>query len=72
MSFYRTYPQIATLYYERPGLSADKEKLAEMAHSAAEKAEPKLAIRDPYIFEFLGLKASEVVSCNGHHFKRRT
>jgi predicted nuclease of restriction endonuclease-like (RecB) superfamily len=28
----------------------------------AEKAEPKLAIRDPYIFEFLGLKASESVS----------
>jgi predicted nuclease of restriction endonuclease-like (RecB) superfamily len=54
--------QIATLYYERSGLSMDKEKLAEMAHSAAEKAEPKLAIRDPYVFEFLGLKASEAVS----------
>jgi len=54
--------QIATLYYERSGLSLDKEKLADMAHSAAEKAEPKLAIRDPYIFEFLGLKASEAVS----------
>jgi len=54
--------QIATLYYERSGLSVDKEKLSEMAHATAEKAEPKLAIRDPYIFEFLGLKASEVVS----------
>ena len=54
--------QIATLYFERSGLSTDKEKLAEMAHSIAEKAEPKLAIRDPYIFEFLGLKASEAVS----------
>jgi predicted nuclease of restriction endonuclease-like (RecB) superfamily len=54
--------QIAALYYERSGLSVDKEKLADMAHSAAEKAEPKLAIRDPYIFEFLGLKASEAVS----------
>lgn len=54
--------QIATLYYERSGLSMDKEKLADMAHSAAEKAEPKLAIRDPYVFEFLGLKASEAVS----------
>ncbi len=54
--------QIATLYYERSGLSMDKEKIADMAHSAAEKAEPKLAIRDPYIFEFLGLKASEAVS----------
>jgi len=54
--------QIATLYYERSGLSSDKEKLAEMAHAIAERAEPKLAIRDPYIFEFLGLKASEAVS----------
>ncbi len=54
--------QIATLYYERLGLSTDKEKLADMAHAAAEKAEPKLTIRDPYIFEFLGLKASEAVS----------
>jgi hypothetical protein len=53
--------QIATLYYERSGLSLDKEKLADMAHSAAEKAEPKMAIRDPYIFEFLGLKSSEAV-----------
>jgi predicted nuclease of restriction endonuclease-like (RecB) superfamily len=54
--------QIATLYFERSGLSLDKEKLAAMAHSAAEKADPKLAIRDPYLFEFLGLKASEAVS----------
>ena len=54
--------QIATLYYERSGLSTNKEKLARMAHSVAEKAEPKLAIRDPCIFEFLGLKASEAVT----------
>ena len=54
--------QIAALYYERSGLSMDKEKLADMVHSAAEKAEQNLAIRDPYIFEFLGLKASEAVS----------
>jgi predicted nuclease of restriction endonuclease-like (RecB) superfamily len=54
--------QIATLYYERSGLSRDKEKLADSTHSAAEKTEPKLAIRDPYIFEFLGLKASDAIS----------
>jgi predicted nuclease of restriction endonuclease-like (RecB) superfamily len=54
--------QIASLYYERSGLSVDKEKLADLVHATAEKAEPKLAIRDPYIFEFLGLKASEAVS----------
>ena len=54
--------QIATLYFERSGLSIDKYKLSDMAHSLAEKAEPKLSIRDPYIFEFLGLKASEAFS----------
>lgn len=54
--------QIATLYYERSGLSTDKERLSDLTRSAAEKAEPKLAVRDPYVFEFLGLKAREVVS----------
>jgi len=54
--------QIASLYFERSGLSVDKEKLADLVHATAEKTEPKLAIRDPYIFEFLGLKASEAVS----------
>ena len=54
--------QIATLYFERSGLSADKEKLAAMAHAAAEAAEPALAIRDPYVFEFLGLRARDAVA----------
>ena len=46
--------QIATLYFERSGLSKDKEKLAAMVLKGVEASEPKLAIRDPYIFEFLG------------------
>lgn len=54
--------QIATLYFERSGLSTNKEKLAALAHAAAEQAEPKLAIRDPYVFEFLGLRPKEAVS----------
>lgn len=54
--------QFATLYFERSGLSTDKEKLAVMAHAAAKKAEPKLAIRDPYIFEFLGLRPAEAAA----------
>lgn len=54
--------QIATLYFERSGLSKDKEKLAAMAQKGVENAEPKLAIRDPYIFEFLGLRAKDAVS----------
>ena len=54
--------QIASLYYDRSGLSKDKKKLAELVQSGAETAEPKLAIRDPYIFEFLSLKPREVMS----------
>jgi predicted nuclease of restriction endonuclease-like (RecB) superfamily len=54
--------QIASLYFERSGLSLDQEKLSAMAHEAAETAEPKLSIRDPYIFEFLGLKPREAVA----------
>jgi len=54
--------QINSLYYERSGLSKDKKKLAELVRSGAETTEPKLNIRDPYIFEFLGLKSKEVMS----------
>ncbi len=53
--------QIASLYYERSGLSKDKRKLAILAQRGAERAEPTLAIRDPYVFEFLGLKPQEVM-----------
>lgn len=53
--------QIATLYFERSGLSTDKNKLAAIVQQGMETAEPKLAVRDPYIFEFLGLKQKEVV-----------
>jgi len=53
--------QIASLYFERSGLSRDKAKLATLARRGAEKAPPALAIRDPYIFEFLGLTAQEVM-----------
>lgn len=53
--------QIGSLYYERSGLSGDKNKLAELAQTGADQAEPKLTIRDPYIFEFLGIKSREVM-----------
>jgi len=59
--------QIGSLYYERSGLSKDKTKLAELAQKGAEAAEPKLAIRDPYVFEFLGLKPKEVM--RGSHLE---
>jgi len=54
--------QIGSLYYERSGLSLDKKKLSELAKQTADQAKPKLDIRDPYIFEFLGLKPKEVMS----------
>ena len=54
--------QIASFYYERSVLSRNKEKLAELANQSAEANEPALAVRDPYVFEFLGLKPHEVVS----------
>lgn len=54
--------QIATLYFERSGLSKNKEKLAAMVKKGVETAEPKLAIRDPYIFEFLGLRAKDAMA----------
>jgi predicted nuclease of restriction endonuclease-like (RecB) superfamily len=53
--------QIASLYYERSGLSKDKGKLAALAQQGAERAELALTIRDPYVFEFLGLKPQEVM-----------
>jgi len=54
--------QIGSLYYERSGLSKDKKKLAKLVQKGAETAEPKLAIRDPYVFEFLGIKSKEVMA----------
>jgi len=53
--------QIGSLYFERSGLSHNKAKLAELANQSAEQ-NTQLNIRDPYIFEFLGLKPAEVMS----------
>ncbi|MFH2046575.1 MAG: PDDEXK nuclease domain-containing protein [Pseudomonadota bacterium] len=54
--------QINSLYYERSGLSLDKEKLSELTSTGAHQQTPFLNIRDPYVFEFLGLKSKEVMS----------
>ncbi len=53
--------QIGSLYYERSGLSKNKKKLAELVKSGAEKEDIALNVRDPYMFEFLGLKPKEVM-----------
>lgn len=54
--------QIASLLYERSELSTDKAKLSNLTQSGAEPQPASLVIRDPYIFEFLGLKPAEVMS----------
>jgi len=53
--------QIHSLYYERSVLSTNKEKLTDQADQVAERSQKKLEIRDPYIFEFLGLRPAEVM-----------
>ena len=53
--------QIASLYYQRSGLSKDKAKLSAKAHTGAETLQPSQIIRDPYIFEFLGLCSQETM-----------
>ncbi len=53
--------QIGTLYYERSGLSGNKKKLAALVSKKAEADKPEFAVRDPYVFEFLGLKSREVM-----------
>jgi predicted nuclease of restriction endonuclease-like (RecB) superfamily len=54
--------QIASLLYERTGLSRDKDAVVALAHASANPATPAHIIRDPYVFEFLGLKPTEVMS----------
>lgn len=53
--------QITSLYYERSGLSTDKNKLAAHVQGKAEQSVTALNVRDPYVFEFLGLKPQEVM-----------
>lgn len=53
--------QIASLYYERSGLSLNQEALSRLANEAAEREAPALIIRDPLVFDFLGLRPQEVL-----------
>ena len=53
--------QIGSLLFERTGLSTDKTGLAELVRQGVETSGPALAIRDPYVFEFLGIKPREVM-----------
>lgn len=53
--------QIGALLFERTALSRNKRSVIDQAQEAAEKATPENSIRDPYVFEFLGLKARDVL-----------
>ena len=57
--------QIGSLYFERSGLSRDPAQLAALANAAARKADPSHIVRDPYVFEFLGFRSSEVLPESG-------
>ena len=53
--------QIETLYYERCGMSITPEKLIERIRNDAETTDIRDIIKSPFTFEFLGLKAKDVV-----------
>jgi predicted nuclease of restriction endonuclease-like (RecB) superfamily len=52
--------QIASLLYERIGLSRDKEGVLALAKQGEIGSTPAEMVRDPYVFEFLGLKREEL------------
>ena len=54
--------QIASLYYERSSLSINKNKLSDQVQGQAEHVAHALNVRDPYVFEFIGLKPQEVMA----------
>lgn len=53
--------QISSLYYERSGLSAKPEKVAELVHQSSTPQAPTDIIKNIYAFEFLDLKTRELV-----------
>lgn len=53
--------QINTLYYERSEISKKPEILSKMVKKTAEIVEVKDIIKSPFTFEFIGLKAKDVV-----------
>ncbi len=53
--------QRGSLLYERTGLSKNKEKLIQLTNDKAVELVPEDIIRNPYIFEFVGLKEQEVL-----------
>lgn len=53
--------QINSLYFERSGMSNNPEKLSRIVQEKSEVLIPTDIIKSPFTFEFLGLKAKDVV-----------
>jgi len=53
--------QINSLYFERSGMSTNPEKLSRLVNDKAHALVPTDIIKSPFTFEFLGLKAKDVV-----------
>lgn len=53
--------QIASLYFERSGMSTNPEKLSQITHEKAEINNHNELIKSPFVFEFLGLKSHEAI-----------
>jgi predicted nuclease of restriction endonuclease-like (RecB) superfamily len=51
--------QMGSLLYERVGLSLDKQGVLDLARQGAIVTTPAELVRDPYVFEFLGLKPEQ-------------
>ena len=56
--------QIASLYYERSGLSKNKEALSALVQQQATLLQPKDVINTPVTLEFLGLNEHALVTEN--------
>ena len=53
--------QIGSVSYERTALSKDKEALSQHINSLAETDKPELILRDPVVFEFLGVRPQDTM-----------
>jgi predicted nuclease of restriction endonuclease-like (RecB) superfamily len=54
--------QISSLLVERTALSGNTSKVVSTARRNAEQQRPQLEVRDPYVFEFLGIRPDESVT----------
>jgi predicted nuclease of restriction endonuclease-like (RecB) superfamily len=53
--------QTGSLLYEHTGLSREKELMIKLVNEQASQMTPRHIIRDPYIFEFLGLSQRDIL-----------